>query len=170
MRYDPISWMCINRGNCTFHQLNQDTPEHERAAFSSYFKRTGLNPGMSQTVGTCVIYLCVCVSPSVVSDCVWPHGLKPTRLLWPWNSPGKNTGVGSHSLFQGIFSKGSLPPGNQTWVSCPGGRFFTIWATREARTYVYVCLCTLVYIECRYQQNWCSSLALEIYPYATTAQ
>ena len=101
MRYDPISWMCINRGNCTFHQLNQDTPEHERAAFSSYFKRTGLNPGMSQTVGTCVIYLCVCVSPSVVSDCVWPHGLKPTRLLWPWNSPGKNTGVGSHSLFQG---------------------------------------------------------------------
>ena len=27
----------------------------------------------------------------------------PTRLLCPWNSPGKNTGVGSHSLLQGIF-------------------------------------------------------------------
>ena len=26
------------------------------------------------------------------------------RLLCPWNSPGKNTGVGSHSLFQGIFT------------------------------------------------------------------
>jgi len=25
------------------------------------------------------------------------------RLLCPWNSPGKNTGVGCHSLFQGIF-------------------------------------------------------------------
>ena len=25
------------------------------------------------------------------------------RLLCPWDSPGKNTGVGSHSLFQGIF-------------------------------------------------------------------
>ena len=25
------------------------------------------------------------------------------RLLWLWNSPGKNTGVGSHSLLQGIF-------------------------------------------------------------------
>ena len=25
------------------------------------------------------------------------------RLLWPWNSPNKNTGVGSHSLLQGIF-------------------------------------------------------------------
>ena len=32
-----------------------------------------------------------------------PHGLKPTRLLGPWNSPAKNTGVGSHSLLQGIF-------------------------------------------------------------------
>ena len=32
-----------------------------------------------------------------------PHGLKLTRLLCPWNSPGKDTGVGSHSLLQGIF-------------------------------------------------------------------
>ena len=27
----------------------------------------------------------------------------PTRLLCAWNSPGKNTGVGSHSLVQGTF-------------------------------------------------------------------
>ena len=32
-----------------------------------------------------------------------PHGLQLTRLLRPWDSPGKNTGVGSHSLLQGIF-------------------------------------------------------------------
>ena len=31
------------------------------------------------------------------------HGLEPTRLLCPWNSPGKNTGVGCHFLLQGIF-------------------------------------------------------------------
>ena len=31
-----------------------------------------------------------------------PHGPQPTRLLWPWNSLGKNTGVGCHFLFQGI--------------------------------------------------------------------
>ena len=29
--------------------------------------------------------------------------MEPTRLLCPWNSLGKNTGVGSHSLLQGIF-------------------------------------------------------------------
>ena len=32
-----------------------------------------------------------------------PHGLQPTRLLCPWDFPGKNTGVGCHSLLQGIF-------------------------------------------------------------------
>jgi len=44
-----------------------------------------------------------CVSCSVQSDSLWPHGLEPTRLLCPWNSPGKHTGVGCHFLFQGVF-------------------------------------------------------------------
>ena len=33
------------------------------------------------------------LSRSVVSDSLWPHGLRPTRLLCLWDSPGKNTGV-----------------------------------------------------------------------------
>ena len=33
-----------------------------------------------------------------MSDSLRPHGLQPTRLLCPWNSPGKNTGVGCHFL------------------------------------------------------------------------
>ena len=37
-------------------------------------------------------------SRSVVSDSSWPHGLQPTRLLHPWDSPGKSTGVGRHRL------------------------------------------------------------------------
>ena len=37
-------------------------------------------------------------------------GLTLARLLYPWNSPGKNNGVGSHSLLQGIFpTEGSNP-------------------------------------------------------------
>ena len=35
-----------------------------------------------------------------MSDSVWPHGLQPTRLLRPLDSPGKNTGVGCHFLLQ----------------------------------------------------------------------
>ena len=43
------------------------------------------------------------VSCSVVSDSLWPHGPWPARLLCPRDSPGKSTGVGSHSLLQGTF-------------------------------------------------------------------
>ena len=43
--------------------------------------------------------LCVSVYVLVVSDSLWPYRLQPARLLSPWNSPGKITGVGSHSLF-----------------------------------------------------------------------
>ena len=37
-------------------------------------------------------------SPSVVSDSLRPHGLQPTRVLHPWDPPGKNTGVGCRFL------------------------------------------------------------------------
>ena len=37
---------------------------------------------------------------SVVSDSVQPHRRQPTRHLCPWDSPGKNTGVGCHFLHQ----------------------------------------------------------------------
>ena len=53
--------------------------------------------------------LCMCVLSRVglFGD---PMDYSPPRLLCPWNSPGKNTGVGSHSLLQGIFlSQGSEP-------------------------------------------------------------
>ena len=33
-----------------------------------------------------------------MSDSVWPHRWQPTRFLCPWDSPGKNTGVGCHFL------------------------------------------------------------------------
>ena len=38
------------------------------------------------------------VKGKVVSDSSRPHGLQPTRLLRPWDLPGKSTGVGCHCL------------------------------------------------------------------------
>ena len=43
---------------------------------------------------------CCCWVASVVSDSVPPHRRQPTRLPRPWDSPGKNTGVGCHILLQ----------------------------------------------------------------------
>ena len=45
-------------------------------------------------------------SHSVVSDSLWPHWLHS-----PWNSPGQNTGVGSRTLFQGLFPIQGTNPG-----------------------------------------------------------
>ena len=41
-----------------------------------------------------------------MSDSVWPHRRQPTRLCHPWDSPGKNTGVGCHFLLQCMKVKG----------------------------------------------------------------
>ena len=43
---------------------------------------------------------CCCEVASVVSNSVRPHRQQPTRLLRPWDAPGKNTGVGGHFLLQ----------------------------------------------------------------------
>ena len=46
-----------------------------------------------------------------MSDSLKPHGLYPTRLLCPWNSLSKNTGVGSHPPLEGILLTQGLNPG-----------------------------------------------------------
>ena len=47
----------------------------------------------------------MCESLSVMSNSLPPHGLHS-----PWTSPGQNTGVGRHSLLQGIcLTQGSNP-------------------------------------------------------------
>ena len=43
---------------------------------------------------------CCCWVTSVMSDSLRPHRRQPTRMPHPWDSPGKNTGVGCHFLLQ----------------------------------------------------------------------
>ena len=57
---------------------------------------------------------CCCVS-SVVSNSVRPHRQQPTRLPCPWDSPGKNTGVGCHFLLQYMKVKSE----SEVAQSCP---------------------------------------------------
>ena len=69
----------------------------------------------------------VCISCLVMSSSLWLHGLQTTRLLCPWNFPGKNTGTGCMP-----FSRWSSQPRGRTQISHMVGRFFTVCATREA--------------------------------------
>ena len=58
--------------------------------------------------------LCCSVTP-VVSDSVRPQRWQPTRLRRPWDSPGKNTGVGCHCLLQCMEVKSE----SEVAQSCP---------------------------------------------------
>ena len=76
-------------------------------------------------------YLTHCFS---ISDSLWPYGLLPTSLLYPWDSPGKNTGVDHCS-----FSRGSSWPRHWTWVSyisCIGRRVLYHLHHQESPVYL----------------------------------
>ena len=51
-------------------------------------------------------------------DSVRPHRQQPTRLPHPWDSPGKNTGVGCHFLLQCMKVKSE----SEVAQSCPSHR------------------------------------------------
>ena len=60
-------------------------------------------------------YLCLwqmlcCIHHSGMFKSLRPHGVQPARLLCPWNSPGKHTGVGCHFLLQGIVQPQVMNP------------------------------------------------------------
>ena len=58
---------------------------------------------------------CCCLVASVVSYTMWPHRRQPSRSRRPWDSPGKNTGVGCHFLLQCMKVKSE----SEVTQSCP---------------------------------------------------
>ena len=64
----------------------------------------------------------VCVWAAQSCPTLRPHRQQPTRLLCPWDSLGKNTGVGYYFLLQGTFPTQGAEP-----VSCAADGF--VWAT-----------------------------------------
>ena len=91
------------------------------------------------------VWVCECISRSVVSESLQPCGLWPTRLLF-------------HRILQARilawaaipFSRGSSWPRGWIWVSCIAGKFFTVWANREAQDLYNLKTCGP-----SYQTSWC---------------
>ena len=80
-------------------------------------------------------------SHSVVSNSLRPHGLLPTRLLRPWDFPGKSTGVGCSFHPQGIFPTQELNPG---FLHC---RQILYWLSYEGNPWL------------RHRLEWCWMLS-----------
>ena len=69
-------------------------------------------PGPELLLGSCC---CCCCVASVMSDSMRPHRRQPTGLPHPWDSPGKNTGVGCQFLLQCMKVKSQ----SEVAQSCP---------------------------------------------------
>ena len=94
--------------------------------FPVWVAAPGNKPG-ALLQGTCPQWRCCCrcLVIAVVSDSVQPYEQQPTRLLCPWDSLGKKTGVGCDALLQGS---------NLSLLHCRQSLY--PWATREAPNYV----------------------------------
>ena len=79
------------------------------------------------------IRLCCCLVTSVMSDSVGPCGLPPARLLYAWDSPGKSSRIGCHTLLQEIFLIQGL---NLGLLHCR--QILYCCVTREAHLYLRI--------------------------------
>ena len=90
-----------------------------------------------QDVTSSQLDLCCCQVASVVSDSMRPQRWQPTRLPRPWDSPGKNTGVGCHFLLQCMkvkneseFAQSCPTPSDPMDCSLPGSSTHGIFQAR----------------------------------------
>ena len=94
------------------HWTSKEVPW--RLSFKPFFP---LSSSPSSTGCLCVLRVCSCSAILTLCD---PMDCFPPGPSVYGTSPGKDTGVGCHSLLQVVF-----PPRDQTWVSCVAGGFFT---------------------------------------------
>ena len=107
-----------------------------------------------------------------MSNSVQPHGWQPTRLCHPWDSPGKNTGVGCHFLLQCMKVKSEseviqLCPTLRDPMNCslPGSSVHGIFQARELEW------CATAFSEShkRHLQNFLTSLSFCQYSQCTAS-
>ena len=87
--------------------------------------------------------MCMCAKLLQSSGLLRPSGLQTTKLLCPWDSPGKNTVVGCHVLLQGIFPIQGQNP--HLLNSCIADGFFT--AEPLGGPYINTHICKYTHIQ-----------------------
>ena len=106
--FTAMTWVQFLAGKLRSHKLHGQKKKKKKIK-KGYMSKWDF----FHTVKVC----CCCQVASVVSDSVRPHRWQPTRLCRPWDSPGKNTGVGCHFLLQQSRSRGGLKQGGGKYLA-----------------------------------------------------
>ena len=91
----PINSVCVCVCVCVCKTLEDYTNQQMVVTLGSRPEKGGGQWGDFSLL----VFVCCTKLLSVVSNSLQPYVLLPTRLLCPWDSPGKNTGVGCHAPF-----------------------------------------------------------------------
>ena len=114
-----------------------------------------------------VFWLCAKLLQSCST--LWPYGLQPTRLPCPWDSPGKNTGVGCHFLLPRSSPTQGSNPSLLTFSALAGG-FFTISAISFIGNchILFQSVCIILYAQYQCRSDPVSSLSSPAFGVVTT--
>ena len=95
-----------------------------------------------------LLYVRACSVNSVVSNSLQPYGVQPARILSPWDSPGKNTGVGCHALLEGIFL--SQDQTQVSYIFCIGRLVFykrhRHWEAHCISPFYFIYICEYLFV------------------------
>ena len=101
-----VSWrhLCFCFSQACPRHMNElrpaSCPENTLISLVCPVSVDALDPSFRPGLRVLVVWTMCVLSHSVVSNSLNPYGLQPTRFLYPWNFPGKSTGVGCHFLLQ----------------------------------------------------------------------
>ena len=121
--YSSPKWRCHFASPSAMHRVPNAPYPCTHFALIWFFFFSCPNPSSNR----CVLVTQLCLTLCDCIDCSLPgssaHGILQARIL-EWVSMS--------------FSRESSQPTDWTWVSCIAGRFFIIWATKEALSNRYI--------------------------------
>ena len=122
----------------------------------------------------CCCCCCCCYVASVVSDSVRPHRRQPTRFPHPWDSPGKNTGMGCHFLLLACCNSWGRKESDMTdwtelnreniWLKISRGALFLPPSDVYVRSFLYLFYTLIKLYHIKALSSQASSLAQDWIP------
>ena len=107
--YIPRRGIAGSYDNCSL-QFLEETPYCSKMAISVYIPTDSVQG--FPLLPNCTVCLLGCLVAQSCLTSLQPYGLYPARVLCPWDSPDKNTGVGCQSFLLGNLPDPGIKPGS----------------------------------------------------------